>query len=133
MQFTKMDSRDPGNCPRPRRHSSSSRVYERALTDEFFRTEFAKKNGQRTFARVLGSPWWLDEETEQCGRQFAVCMINFGQICDILSTDVPQRHANSNIGDGRRRYFSFCYIFGDFSREWSCFLISSAAYYKANS
>ena len=38
-----MDSRDPGNCPRPRRHSSSSRVYERALTDEFFRTEFAKK------------------------------------------------------------------------------------------
>ena len=123
-----MDSGDPGICPLKRRHSSSSRVYERALTDEFFRTEFAKKNGQRTFARVLGSPWWLDEETEQCGRQFAVCMINFGQICDILS-----RHASSNIGDGRRRSVIFGYILGDFSREWSCFLMSSAANYEANS
>ena len=46
---------------------------------------------------------------------------------------LPQRHANSNIGDGRWRSFSFGYIFGDFSREWSCFLMSSAASYEANS
>ena len=46
---------------------------------------------------------------------------------------LPQRHANSNIVDGRRRSFIFGYILGDFSREWSCFLMSSAANYEANS
>ena len=46
---------------------------------------------------------------------------------------LPQRHANSNIGDGRRRSFIFGYTLGDFSREWSCFLMSSAANYEANS
>ena len=46
---------------------------------------------------------------------------------------LPQRRANSNIGDGRRRSFSFGYIFGDFSRECSFFLMSSAPNYEANS
>ena len=46
---------------------------------------------------------------------------------------LPQRHANSNIGDGRQRSFIFGYTLGDFSREWSCFLMSFAANYEANS
>ena len=46
---------------------------------------------------------------------------------------LPQRLASSNIGNGGRRFFSPGYIFGDFFREWSCFLISSAACYEANS
>ena len=46
---------------------------------------------------------------------------------------LPQRHAQSNIGHGRRRSFSPDYIFGDFSLEWSCFLMCSAASYKEKS
>ena len=67
---------------------------------------------------VLGSLWWLDQERKQHGRQFAVCMINFGQIFYILTTSA---HANSNNGDRRRRSFSFGYIYGDFLRNGRVF------------
>ena len=43
----------------------------------------------------------------------------------------PQRHANSNNGDGRPRSVSFGYIFWDFPWEWSCFSMSSSANYEA--
>ena len=39
---------------------------------------------------VLGSLWWLDQERKQHGRQFAVCMINFGQIFYILTTSAAR-------------------------------------------
>ena len=72
-----------------------------------------QKNGQRTFAWVLGSLWWLGQEREQHGQHF----VSVWSILVKFSIFYrPQRHANSNNGDGRRRSFSFGYIFGDFSR-----------------
>ena len=72
-----------------------------------------QKNGQRTFAWVLGSLWWLDQEREQHGRHFVSV---WSIVVKFSIFYQPQRHANSNNGDGRRRSFSFGYIFGDFSR-----------------
>ena len=46
-----------------------------------------QKNGQHAFAWVFGSLWWLDQEREQHGEP-CVCMINFGQIFNILLTSV---------------------------------------------
>ena len=72
-----------------------------------------QKNGQRTFAQVLGSLWWLDQEREQHGRHFVSVR---AIVVKFLIFYWPQRHVNSNNGDGRRRSFSFRYICGDFER-----------------
>ena len=54
-------------------------------SDEFVQTErVCRKIGQRALAWVLGDLWWLALEREQNGRQFDVCIINFGQFFDIL-------------------------------------------------
>lgn len=55
-------------------------------SDKFVRIErVCRKIGQRALAWVLGDLWWLALEREQNGRQFDVCIINFGQFFDILS------------------------------------------------
>ena len=71
-----------------------------------------QKNCQRTFAWVLGSLWWLDQEREQHGCHFAPV---WSIVVKFSIFYWPQRHANSNDGDGRLRSFSFGHIFGDFS------------------
>ena len=56
-------------------------------SEEFVGTErVCCKIGQCALARVLGDLWRFALEREQHGQQFAVCMFNFGQYFDILST-----------------------------------------------
>ena len=59
-----------------------------------------QKNGQHTFGWVLGSLWWLDQEREQHGRHFVPVWSILVKFSIFYR---PQRHANSNNGDGRRR------------------------------
>lgn len=59
---------------------------------------------------------------------------NLLSVCSILVNILifyrPQQQMNLKNGHGRGRSFSFSHIFGDFSREWSCFF-STASNYKA--
>ena len=71
-----------------------------------------QKNGQRAFAWVFGSLWWLDQEREQHGEPFVSVWLILVKFSIFYW---PQWQVNSNNGDRRQRYFSFSYIFGDFS------------------
>ena len=47
-----------------------------------------QKNCQRAFPLVLGDLWWLDQikDENNMGDMYAVCLVNFSQIFDILWT-----------------------------------------------
>ena len=101
-------------------------------SDEFIRSwKIGKlqKNCQRALPLVLVDLWWLDQKKRTTWETILLfvwsILVKFSIYCG------PEQHANLNNGDRTRRSCGLSYIFGDFSRDWPCFSMSSAANYEA--
>ena len=88
-------------------------------------------NCQRAFPLALGNLWWSKKRTTwEPMLQFMVWS-TWSILVKFSIYYGPERHANFNNGDRTRRSYRVSYIFGDFSRDWPCFSMSSAANYEA--